>query len=48
MTIGNDATRFTPFLGTLFLFILFLNIWEIIPGSSSRRPRVSRSRSSWR
>ncbi len=30
--IGNDATRFTPFLGTLFLFILFLNIWEVIPG----------------
>jgi F-type H+-transporting ATPase subunit a len=30
--IGNDATRFTPFLGSLFLFILFLNLWEIIPG----------------
>ena len=30
--IGNDATRFTPFLGSLFLFVLFLNIWEIIPG----------------
>ena len=29
--IGNDATRFTPFLGSLFLFILFLNIWEVIP-----------------
>jgi F-type H+-transporting ATPase subunit a len=29
--IGNDATRFTPFLGALFLFILFLNFWEIIP-----------------
>ena len=29
--IGNDATRFTPFLGSLFLFILFLNFWEIIP-----------------
>jgi F-type H+-transporting ATPase subunit a len=29
--IGNDATRFTPFLGTLFLFILFLNFWEVIP-----------------
>ncbi|MEP6624186.1 MAG: F0F1 ATP synthase subunit A [Acidimicrobiia bacterium] len=29
--IGNDATGFTPFLGTLFLFILFLNFWEIIP-----------------
>lgn len=30
--IGNDATRFTPFLGSLFLFILFLNFWAIIPG----------------
>lgn len=30
--IGNDATRFTPFLGAMFLFILFLNFWEIIPG----------------
>lgn len=29
--IGSDAARFTPFLGSLFLFILFLNIWEIIP-----------------
>ena len=29
--IGNDATRFTPFLGSLFLFVLFLNFWEIIP-----------------
>jgi F-type H+-transporting ATPase subunit a len=30
--IGNDATHFTPFLGSLFLFVLFLNIWEIVPG----------------
>ena len=30
--VGHDAGRFTPFLGTLFLFILFLNIWEVIPG----------------
>jgi F-type H+-transporting ATPase subunit a len=29
--IGADAVRFTPFLGTLFLFILFLNLWEVIP-----------------
>jgi F-type H+-transporting ATPase subunit a len=29
--IGNDAARFTPFLGSLFLFILFLNFWEVIP-----------------
>jgi len=30
--VGHDAGRYTPFLGTLFLFILFLNIWEVIPG----------------
>jgi F-type H+-transporting ATPase subunit a len=29
--IGTDAGRFTPFLGSLFLFVLFLNFWEIIP-----------------
>jgi F-type H+-transporting ATPase subunit a len=29
--VGHDAERYTPFLGTLFLFILFLNIWEVIP-----------------
>lgn len=30
--IGNDAEHYTPFLGSLFLYVLFLNIWEIIPG----------------
>ena len=30
--VGHDAERYTPFLGTLFLFILFLNFWEVIPG----------------
>jgi F-type H+-transporting ATPase subunit a len=30
--VGHDAGRFTPFLGTLFLYILFLNFWEIVPG----------------
>ena len=29
--VGHDAGRFTPFLGALFLFILFLNFWEVIP-----------------
>jgi len=29
--IGSDAGRFTPFLGSLFLFVLFLNFWEVIP-----------------
>jgi len=30
--VGHDAERYTPFLGTLFLWILFLNLWEVIPG----------------
>ena len=29
--VGQDATRYTPFLGSLFLFILFCNFWEVIP-----------------
>lgn len=29
--VGHDATRYTPFLGALFLFILFCNLWEVIP-----------------
>jgi F-type H+-transporting ATPase subunit a len=29
--VGHDAGRFTPFLGALFLFILFLNFWAVIP-----------------
>jgi len=29
--IGQDSTRYTPFLGSLFLFILFCNFWEVIP-----------------
>jgi F-type H+-transporting ATPase subunit a len=30
--MGPTAGGWTPFLGTLFFFILFLNVWEIIPG----------------
>jgi F-type H+-transporting ATPase subunit a len=29
--MGPTAGAWTPFLGTLFFFILFLNVWEIIP-----------------
>jgi F-type H+-transporting ATPase subunit a len=29
--VGHDAGRYTPFLGSLFLFILFLNFWSTIP-----------------
>jgi F-type H+-transporting ATPase subunit a len=32
-TMGKDGMRFFPFIGTLFLFILFSNLLGLIPGS---------------
>jgi F-type H+-transporting ATPase subunit a len=32
-TIGPDGLKFTPFLVTLFVFILTCNIWGLIPGA---------------
>jgi F-type H+-transporting ATPase subunit a len=32
-TIGPDGLKFTPFLLTLFVFILTCNIWGLIPGA---------------
>ncbi len=29
--IGPDAAKWSSFMATLFFFILFLNIWEIVP-----------------
>ena len=31
-TIGEDGLKFTPFLLTLFTFVLTCNIWGLIPG----------------
>ena len=31
-TIGPDGLKYTPFLLTLFTFILTCNIWGLIPG----------------
>jgi len=33
--IGHDGPKFLPFLGTLFIFILFCNLIGIIPGFES-------------
>src|SRR5579872_4094734 len=33
--IGHDGPKFLPFLGTLFIFILFSNLIGIIPGFES-------------
>lgn len=33
--LGEDAKRYTPFLGTLFFYILINNFWGLIPGGHS-------------
>ncbi|MEE8578109.1 MAG: F0F1 ATP synthase subunit A [candidate division Zixibacteria bacterium] len=33
--LGSEARRYTPFLGTLFFYILINNMWGIIPGGHS-------------
>jgi len=33
--LGDNAKRYTPFLGTLFFYILINNFWGIIPGGHS-------------
>src|SRR5258708_2089769 len=32
--IGHGSSKFVPFLGTLFIFILFMNLIGVIPGKS--------------
>lgn len=29
---GEDGKKWTPFLASMFFFILFINVWSIIPG----------------
>jgi F-type H+-transporting ATPase subunit a len=33
--LGKDAVKYTPFLGTLFFYILINNLWGVIPGGHS-------------
>lgn len=33
--LGKEARRYTPFIGTLFFYILINNFWGIIPGGHS-------------
>ena len=33
--LGKEAKKYTPFLGTLFFYILFNNLWGLIPGGHS-------------
>jgi F-type H+-transporting ATPase subunit a len=33
--LGHDARRYTPFLGTLFIYIFVNNLWGLMPGGHS-------------
>jgi F-type H+-transporting ATPase subunit a len=33
--LGPQGKRFTPFLGTLFIYILIMNFWGLVPGMKS-------------
>ncbi len=39
--LGNDAKRYTPFLGTLFFYILINNLMGLIPGGHSATANIS-------
>ena len=41
-TIGPDGLKFTPFLITLFTFILTCNIWGLVPGRADAGERPHR------
>ncbi|HVP07376.1 MAG TPA: F0F1 ATP synthase subunit A [Candidatus Acidoferrum sp.] len=39
--LGDEARRFVPFLGTLFFYILFMNLMGIIPGGYSPSTNIN-------
>lgn len=39
--LGDEAKKYTPFLGTLFFYVLFNNIWGIIPGGYSPSTNIN-------
>src|SRR5574341_743175 len=39
--LGNNAKKYTPFLGTLFVYILVNNLWGLIPGGHSPMTNLS-------
>ena len=39
--LGPDGKRFTPFIGTLFLYILFMNLFGLIPFFKSSTSNLS-------
>jgi F-type H+-transporting ATPase subunit a len=39
--LGSDAKKYTPFLGTLFFYILINNLWGIIPGGHSPSTNIN-------
>lgn len=39
--LGEDARKYTPFIGTLFFYILINNLWGLIPGGESPSTSIS-------
>ena len=39
--LGHNAKRYVPFLGTLFFYILFMNLMGIIPGGHSPSTNIN-------
>ena len=39
--LGDEAKKYTPFLGTLFLYILINNFWGLIPGGHSPSTNIN-------
>ena len=39
--LGHNAKKYTPFLGTLFFYILINNMWGLIPGGHSPSTNIS-------
>ena len=39
--IGPEGKKYTPFVGTIFLYIFLMNIWGVIPGLHSPTANIS-------
>ncbi len=40
-TVGNEAKTLTPIIGTIFIFILVMNLWGLIPGFTSPTANIN-------
>lgn len=39
--VGNEAKTLTPIIGTIFIFILVMNLWGLIPGFTSPTANIN-------